>query len=92
MAVALFQMSYAVVKFVDEDEVLSEVPSSRLSKDKKHCKSPKDKFAALYITKCLPPQENWSEHPVIVKCFCGMNTFFNINMFVFKFILFRHTS
>lgn len=67
-------MSYAVVKFLTEDqhdeEVVSEVPMSWISKDNKCCKWPPG-HASIYIAKNVPPNSDWEDHPIELEFICG---------------------
>lgn len=65
---------YMVVKFINEsvsDEVVSEAPTSWLTKDNQFCLWPPEKYVGIYIAKQFPPQEDWKEYPVEIECFCG---------------------
>lgn len=70
-------MSFAVVKFLTEktdtdEEVVSEIPLSWLTKNNTCCKWPPEKYSSLYISRSFPPEDNWNEYPIVVECICGM--------------------
>lgn len=68
---------YAVVIFLqestDDSKVVSEVPISWLSEDKKQCKWPptgSNNNVNIYISKNRQPLEEWPSHLVEVECLC----------------------
>ncbi|CAG9820088.1 unnamed protein product [Phaedon cochleariae] len=72
-------MSFAVVKFISEnsdtdEEIVSEIPISWLTKNNTFCKWPPEKYCSLYISRSFPPEENWIEYPVAVEYICDTLT------------------
>lgn len=71
MAGRLLNYDYAVVKFLDGSDTVSEVPVSWLVDNNEYCLWPPVKNVAPYLTKCAKPEATWEKFKIKLESLCS---------------------
>ncbi|XP_031330476.1 uncharacterized protein LOC116161296 [Photinus pyralis] len=58
---------YAVVKFINEEESYSEIPSAWIAEDKSFCYWPNQKNCGQLMIKNVLPEQNWKKEPINIE-------------------------